>query len=255
MDLEKKMKNLNRDLFILIIGHGRSGTTLCAGLLNQCPELNIALELNNNEITEENFRDSVQDSYPLSTDFNGNKVAIHHNLPVENFMYCLEKGLFIIHKEWKELKVIFTKRHHISTMVSRYIRIRNKGKKDSIEKVAQDYYRSEKTIKKLKFFFRDYLTFEFENAVGSELVRKSLFDHVGIKYYGIYSDMYGGQKQYRYGTEIRPENIQFGRNDLELELREKFENYIERKKIWPWSCISSDEFSRTYNWNQNENCD
>ncbi len=246
------MKKLNRKKFVLILGHGRSGTTLCAGLLNQCPELNIGLELNNNKIIEENFQASMQGSHPLSADFNGNKVVIHPNLSAENFIYCLENGLFIIHKEWKELKVIFTKRHHISNMVSKYRRMRNKGKKDSVEKIAREYYRSEKTIKKLKLFFRDYLTFEFENAVNSELVRKSLYDHVGVRYYGIYSDTYGGQKQYKYGTEIRPENIQFGRNDIELELREKFEGYVERNKIWPWSCISPDEFSRTYNWESNE---
>lgn len=249
------MKKLNRKKFILIIGHGRSGTTLCTGLLNQCPELNVGLEVNNNKIVEKNFQESLEDPYPLSSEFNGNKVAIHHNLPIENFMYCFENGLFVIHKEWKELKVVFTKRHHISTMVSRYRRMRNKGIEDSVEKIVHQYYRSEKIIKKLKFFFRDYLTFELENAVSSELTRKSLFDYVGVRYYGIYSDTYGGKKQYSYGTEIRPENIQFGRDDLELELRKKFENYIERKKIWPWSCISSEEFSRTYNWESDENCD
>ena len=38
---------MNKDLFILVIGHARSGTSLCAGLLSESSEIQIGLEINN----------------------------------------------------------------------------------------------------------------------------------------------------------------------------------------------------------------
>jgi len=263
--------SLDREKFILMIAHSRSGGTLCTGLLNKSPDLNIGGEVGNNFLRQDLFKASLEGPFLFPDKFNGNKVVIHSDITEKIFIESLKKRLFIVHKNWKKLKVIFTKRDHVSTMVSQYRRLENRSRKSSIQilsenslpnrglkglensslqikKICEEYYASEIVIKKLKLFFRDYFTFEFENAVRFELIRKSLFDYVGVRYYGIYSDTYGGQRNYRTGNEIRPENICFGRKDLDLKLRKKFENYIHATGLYPWKCISEKEFEETYDW-------
>jgi len=39
---------MNKEKFILVVGHGRSGTSLCTGLLDSDPGCNFVYEMNTN---------------------------------------------------------------------------------------------------------------------------------------------------------------------------------------------------------------
>ena len=65
--------------FILIIGIGRSGTTVCSGLLDQHPLIKMGYEVNNKELYAKNLNPFyVLAEFP--EEFNANKIAFNSSI-------------------------------------------------------------------------------------------------------------------------------------------------------------------------------
>jgi len=226
---------LRKDLFILIFGHGRSGTTVCSTLLNMSSDFNIAYELYNNHLIGEKWEDLREKNIVLSNEFNGNKIAVHYNLPYKNIMECINKGILIVHKNYESLKVVFVKRNSYSTIISQQKRLENKRKVFlSIECLVDRYIESEKTILKLKKSFPDYHVFNFDKAISCELHRKWLFDYIGSEYHHIYSESYVGKKNYIYGS-LREKNAMFQNPNNFPDAMKEIEEAFNSRRFWPWA--------------------
>jgi len=223
--------------FILILGHGRSGTTLCASLLNMIPDINIAFEYLNREIVGEEFdagrQDRIEKSLPLS--YTGNKIVIHNGLYFENIIKCYKDKSWIFHNRFDELKVIFTKRNPINVIVSEKMKLKNKTTEDiSIDILVENYIFAEKMIQELKRFFLKYYVFDFEKIVMCELHRYKLFEFVGEEYLPIFSDTYKGDGEYKYGS-IHSSNILFGKfGKYPYSWESEILSAFDAKRFWPW---------------------
>jgi len=224
---------IRKEIFVLILGHGRSGTTVCTSLLNMSPDFNIGFELWNNHIAGEQPKNLVKKNIVLSDEYNGNKVIPHPEVFYESIMECIDKGLLITHKNYKILKVIFVKRNYYSTIMSQQKRIGIKQGKDiPIENLVYKYIEVERTIIRLKKAFPDYHNFDFDKAVGCELHRKWLFDYVGSEYHPIFSESYIGGHNYPYGS-LKDSNTMFKDPDKFPELKDEIDKNFANKRFWP----------------------
>jgi len=226
---------MKRDVFVLVFGHGRSGTTVCSGLLDMSPDFNMGYEFNNNAIIEKSFKEIDEMKKKLPEKYNGNKIVPHWNLSFNNIIYCINKRIIIIHKNYKYLKIIFVKRNPYSVIMSQQKRLNDKRKIYlSIEKLVNRYIISEKTILRLKKIFPNYHVFDFDKAISCELHRKWLFDFVESKYRHFYSESYVGKKNYVYGS-LRKSNAMFGNPDDFPDLKKEIEDGFNKKRFWPWA--------------------
>jgi hypothetical protein len=223
MDLEISMKPLNRSNkdFILILGHGRSGTTLCASLLNMVPGVNIGLEINNNKIGIDGFK--------LPYRYTGNKIVPHAHINYDYLIKAFTERKWIIHKRYKNLKVIFTERDSIEILLSQYKRQIGKIEKLTIIDMVNDFLEVERRLNILKEFFGKYYIFDFNKAVLDIEERISLFRFCGITYKKEYSDNYIGVKPYVYGS-IDKKNILFGRKKIFPSLAKKISMVLEKER-------------------------
>ena len=105
---------MRKDIFVLIFGNPKTGTSLCRGLLDSSPRLNMGNELNNNCIYPE------EDILILSKEFNGNKVGVGERASLSRMKFLIENEVGIMHDRFDVLKVIFTKRDPINALVCRH---------------------------------------------------------------------------------------------------------------------------------------
>lgn len=228
---------MDNSIFIAIFGHGRSGTTLCAGLLNQSPEVNIGLEVNNQYLVRNKYKNSIFKM--LSEEYNGNKVAMLPNMSAESVIDCLKNKNWVFRPNMGKLKVVFVHRDPVETIVSQRMRQRGKDKGNTtLEDQVKIYINAEKEIRKLKRYFLDnigfYHRFEFNNAVRCERHIKDLFEFVGVPYSPLFRENFKGAGQYTYGG-MGERMIQFGNSqDSEiLEMKNQIWNLFSEKKFWP----------------------
>ena len=219
---------MNKDLFILVIGHARSGTSLCAGLLNESPEIKIGFEINNLRLVENGKNDKVI----FSEELTGNKICILSDLCCDKLIESIEEKKVIMHDKWKKLKVIFVKRNVISSMVSKKFRELNKGKPAKFDGIVKGHAICENKIKRLKKYFKDYFIFDFDKAVFSWEYVGEMFKYVGIRYEKKYFTEFKNVKNYRYGGGVSPHFVQFGMPEKCEKDRLKFEQLIRLHEPW-----------------------
>ena len=232
-------KDLRRDIFILVIGHGRTGTNLCAGLLNSSYNLRLGLEINNRwvhvEESESLSRSSILRkavSHPertISYNYNGNKVVLGHRSSSDYFKFFCEKSIYVLHDNYEELKIIFTKRHPVSTVVSQYNRLGERRPDILVDSLVDKHITTMKIVEEMKSFFIDYYIFDFDKVVEDGYLAESMFDFVGEEFFYEYVSEYRGIGNYDHAIGIHPENVLFGREDLFPDLRAEItEAFIKR---------------------------
>jgi len=234
--------------FILILGHGRSGTSLCANLLNQHPDLNIGLEINNSEISNLFEKNQVLPGTPLKSVYNGNKIVRGFKIPYVLLWQCITEGIWIVHKEHKGFKVIFIKRSPVSTILSQYRRYQDKGGREewTVPFLVERYKETDYVLRKLKISLREigvtYHSFDFDKAIDDELHRKWLYDFAEIKYDPWYSDTYYGAVNYIYGS-IHESNSKHGGSTSFPHIRRQIEKEMIDQQVRPWKSILPEEIN------------
>ena len=209
---------MDKDKFCLVIGHGRSGTNLCGGLIDSNPEINFGYEINN--------RDSNISVKPFPEKYNGNKVVIFPTYRVEFFLNCLLEKKCIVNSFHKKLFVVFTRRYAIDTMVSRFRRVRDKGQYPSHEQVFREWMAVEQKIKEIKSYVDDYFEFDFDKALVSDSHVEEMFFYLGLEYNHGYYDDYRGTMNYTYAIGVGKHNVLMGKEG-------KFEeDRIIFKELW-----------------------
>jgi len=175
---------MQEDIFILVFGHGRGGTSAVMGLINSFPDINMGFEEN-----LALFQNPVSDSFELSHEFNGNKII----LPFENYLSfskivsCIETKKILLHSRFEKLKPVFVIRDPIDNLCSQYIRIRDGGN-PKYEKLTLDMivdYWIENTIimnDLINFFGENYFGFDFYDFISQDKVKGDLLNWIGIKY-------------------------------------------------------------------------
>lgn len=222
------MKKLNYDKFILIIGHARSGTSLCSGLLNESPEINIGLEINNLNLMRRSVW--IEDIFPK--EFTGNKICIFQDIFCDEIIKSIKDRKGIMHDRWKDLKIIFTKRNALDSMISKKFRGLNKGQDLEFVRIVRDYAKFENEIIKLKKYFDNHFVFDFDKAVLNSKIAKRMFEYVEIEYSDEYYTQFRGIKPYFYGKGVSPNYIQFGISGKCEKERKTFKELIESYEPW-----------------------
>ncbi|MDY6894020.1 MAG: hypothetical protein SVO01_01170 [Thermotogota bacterium] len=228
---------MDDSIFIAIFGHGRSGTTLCAGLLNQSLEVNIGLEVNNQSLMDDKYKRPQFET--LSKIYNGNKVAMLPNMNADAVISCLDNRNWIFRPNIGNLKVVFVHRDPVETIVSQRMRQRGKGKgKLSLKEQVERYKVAEFELRKLKRYFISnvgfYHRFEFNNAIKCERHIKDLFEYVGVPYSPLYRENFKGEGQYNYGG-MAERMVMFGTSkDPEIvEMKSQIWNIFSEIHFWP----------------------
>jgi len=218
---------MNKDLFVLVIGHARSGTSLCAGLLSESPEMEIGLEINNLSLTR-----TKRSGVGFPEELTGNKICVLSGLYHYRVIECVEEKKEIMHNKWKNLKVVFTKRNVISSMVSKKFREAGKGNNLEFSDIVMDYAICEKKIVELKKYFKDFFVFDFDKAIFSWEYAKKMFEYVGVEYDKKYFIGFTNLKNYKYGKGICPGFVQFGMPNKCEDERIKFEELTQLYEPW-----------------------
>jgi len=179
------MNSIREDLFILIIGHGRGGTSAVAGFLNSFPGINIGFEQNLIELKEMKELGSFS-GIPYT--FNGNKIILGGKIiKFEDVVYCFDKKTGLIHDRFKELKVVFVNRNVMDNICSQYVRAKNTGKSRSknltIKKAFREWVYEHNTINRLKKYFNgNYFSFDFYEFITRRHMQKGLLNWIGISF-------------------------------------------------------------------------
>ena len=124
-DLEKLMKNLNKDLFVLVIGIAGGGTSATRGLINLSSQFNIAFEKRQDELNDtlKCVRKRMETCISFPDKFNGNKIALNRNIfEIKNLIECIEKRKLIMSDNFLRLKIVFVDRNPIDTVCSTFFK-------------------------------------------------------------------------------------------------------------------------------------
>lgn len=235
---------MRKDIFILIIGYGRTGTSLCTGLLNSSPNLNLGYELNNSFIyspKKEKFLNgdkigSLEDIPILSKEFNGNKIAINASTSLFLVKLFIEKKVGFIHDQFDTLKIIFTERDTVDTLVSRKKRVMDKGVDLPMKEMIRDYLMGMFMIKELKLFCEqssiDWYVFDFDVLLDGDTMffSQRLFGFVGEIFKGRYVLDYKGIKNYSHARGVKRENVLFGHKEKFPKLRAEIIEALSKEK-------------------------
>jgi len=213
----------------MIIGHGRSGTSLCTGLLNSVPEVNIGYEINNDEI-EINGNINPKD-FPV--DFNGNKIAISGSSSFSRFSEFINSGAVITNKKKEDTSFIFTKRNAIDTIVSTKYRNKLKCRNFSVEELVDNYIKAEAIIDQIIEEVGLFFLFDFDAVIEDPRVCKGMFRFVNKEFLNEYVSDYTGTLNYTHATGVKKDNAVHGRKDKYLKLRDEIRReFIRRTFDW-----------------------
>ena len=175
--------------FVLLIGHGRGGTSAVMGYLNLYPEINMAFEENQMILQDDNPKVYTGDDKfnwgselsqrQLSKNYNGNKIALGpYNISANRIVECVEKKSVILHDNFEKLYVVFVSRKSEDTIASIISR-----KLDATEKWAKNNWQNnESEILWLKGYFMDHFELDFYDFLQEDSVKRSLCDYLGIKF-------------------------------------------------------------------------
>jgi len=199
---------MRSDLFILLFGHGRSGTSAVMGFLNLSPDINMAFEENIMILQDDNPKvwagapdfsfdhDLAQRFVPDI--YNGNKIILGpYFISAERFIECVERRTLIVNHVFSKLKVLFIDRDKTDLINS--IRDR-KGADTPIEWAIENWEQNEKELVKLKEHFSTNFTFDFYEFLMNTRVRREMFNFLDLDFNDEWNDMivdsvaYGRQK-------------------------------------------------------------
>jgi hypothetical protein len=180
---------MRTDFFILMISHGRSGSSAVRGFLNLSPDINMAFEENLMILQDTNkkvwtgddhfsFDHSLAERF-LSEDYNGNKIILGpHFVSAERIAECVERKVVIVNKVFSNIKILLLSRNKEDTIASIAER-----KPDTLEWARENWETNEYQMKKLKeIFSHNHKSFDFYEFVQEESVRKSVFDYLELPY-------------------------------------------------------------------------
>jgi len=179
--------------FILVIGHGRGGTSAVRAFLNLSPEINIAFEENQMILQNDNPKvytgddkfswDSELAMRTLDPMYNGNKIALgQYYMSAEMIIECIKLGVIIVNTVWSLFKIVFVGRDKDDTIAS--IQARRPGA--SKDWATANWHRSNKEIEILKNHFRDHISVDFYDFVLKESARKRVFKYLDIPYESVW---------------------------------------------------------------------
>jgi len=229
------VKELRRDIFVLIIGYGRTGTSLCVGLLNGSSHFNIGYEVNNQWVhCEENIDLGFSSSFRktvIPNEYNGNKIVINEKSSIQYIKAFCKNRFCIMHDNFKELKVIFTERQMVNTIISKYKRVSEKREGVLVENIAKEYIIAMKKVKKLKEVFKDHYIFNFEMVLEDNSRIAGLFDFVGEEFFESYASNYIGVGNYNHARGVNDGNVLFGRKDLFPKMRDKVRKILVKEGL------------------------
>lgn len=183
------MKNLNKNLFVLVIGIAGGGTTAIRGLINLSPNFDIAFEKKQNNLEDslEAVREKMKgDTFP--DHFNGNKLALNRNnssFHVENFIECIENRKIIMHDNFLRLKIVFIDRNPVDTVCSNHFKRIIHGKVPrnvNLSEAIDNWLVRKSQIDNLKEYFKDHISFDFYSIILKNNLRKELFKYLEDMY-------------------------------------------------------------------------
>ena len=179
------MNSIRKDLFILIIGHGRGGTSAVTGFLNSFPGINIGFEQNLSKLKK---MKELGLFFGIPYIFNGNKIIFSGGIiEFEDIMYYLNKKTGLIHDRFRELKVVFVNRNVVDNICSQYIRAKAggqiKNKNLTIRKTFRRWIYAHNIINRLKEHFgKDFLSFDFYEFITKRHIQEELLDWIGVSF-------------------------------------------------------------------------
>jgi len=237
---------MRHDLFVLILGYGRTGTSLCAGLIDASPGFVVGYELNNGLLTV-NHADDVEEeatirfledggNTKLSRDYNGNKIVINSGTNMNLFFYLLKNNSGFMHQRFKDLKVIFTKRDPISTLVSRKKRVIHKGIDLSVDVLVKDYLISMSSLSLIKSFVKtikgvDFYVFDFDETIANPIFHaQKMFEYLGEPFDSRFVHEYKGSHNYSHAVGVGKQNVMYGYEGRFPRLREKLQKELDYKR-------------------------
>lgn len=181
---------MKEDLFVLIIGIGRSGTSAVRGYLNLSPDLNIAFEENQMILEDDNRKvyappDKFEWGSPLSErmvpyEYNGNKIIFGKNiLTAKRIAECIEREKVILHDRFKDLKIVFVTRNREDTISSILSRREGATKEWAEKNWELNYAQLNSSI---FLCIENSIQIDFYEFVQDEKIRRSVFDFLGVDY-------------------------------------------------------------------------
>lgn len=235
---------MREDIFILILGYGRTGTSLCAGLLDSSPNVSIGYEINNNLIhstmkdeflSKINLSEINLSEFPkLSDEYNGNKIVFNSSTSLQLVKFAIENRYLFMNSIGEILKVVFTDRNSVSSIVSRMKRVSSKGIYLDYRFAVDEFIVSQSLIKRMKRYFSkngiDYFIFDFDSVLEQPIEEVSqLFEFVGEEFDENYVTNYKGSRNYADARGVSEKNVVFGRTDKFKDLRTDIKRaFIER---------------------------
>ena len=178
---------MKKNLFILLFGHGRSGTSAVRGFLSLSPDINMAFEENLMILQDDNKKIyAVDDGFSfdynlakrvLSDECNGNKIILGpHFISAERIIECIERKVVITNASFSELKVLFVNRNKKDLINS----IKD-HKGSSLEWATDNWKQNEKELKILKDRF-DHFSFDFYKFIKGPKLREDVFKFLELDF-------------------------------------------------------------------------
>ena len=181
------------NIFVLLIGLGRSGTSAVRGFLNLSPDINMAFEENLMILQKDNPKvwagtDFSFDHHLLQRtipeEYNGNKIILgKYFVPAEFIAECARRKVVIFNKNFDYIKVLFVSRKKEDLIASI---IERKGDK-SADWAKENYEVNIAEMKKLKKLFPDHFGFDFYDFLKDEKVREDIFSYLDLSYSSVWS--------------------------------------------------------------------
>jgi hypothetical protein len=179
-----------KNLFILLISHGRSGSSAVRGYLNLSPDINMAFEENLMILQDTNKKvwaspdqfsfdhDLLKRSLP--SEFNGNKIILGpHFISAERIVEAVNRKVCIVNDNFDYLKILFITRNKDDLIQSIADR---KGGSGYLDWAKENWEINEREIKKLKEYFPDHFSFDFYGFLQNFEIRESIFEFLDLSY-------------------------------------------------------------------------
>lgn len=182
---------INENIFVLILGQGRSGTSALTGFLNLVPWLNIASESNLPAFQDDGSRIlALKKEFFLRVpyEYNGNKfLAVHGDeFDFETYVKLISNKVLLIHDRFEILKLVFIFRNPIDNIASIYLRRKTSGKEKyadfTIERTIELWIKSTSVLLGLLDFFEGSISVDFYDFLKYTKIKKNLIEYVGGKW-------------------------------------------------------------------------
>ncbi len=225
-------KRIRRAKFVLVIGIARTGTNLCVSTLNQSSIFYLGNEINN-IIIPSIPRTGKELTVPFPRKFNGNKICIFRGIEDWHVRRCISEKILIIPKNpyrSKDLKLVFTRRNPVSSVVSSFLRTAGKNKAMSVEQCVLIYIHGIKVIRSLQKCFKHYHVYDFDKALSGDLEARKLFTFCEEEYEDRFFSDFVSMDHYNYNS-LHKKNVLTGKKEYHKKLIQEAKDIFESKGI------------------------